>query len=33
MSTFYKVEISAEDMPQARVILDGLLAKKLVTGG
>jgi uncharacterized protein involved in tolerance to divalent cations len=30
---FYKVEISAETQQQADVILNGLLAKKLVTGG
>lgn len=30
---YYKVEISAENREQADTILNGLLAKKLVTGG
>lgn len=33
MKEYLKVEISAEDKTQAYVILDALLAKRLVTGG
>ncbi len=33
MKTYYTVEISAENQEQADVILNALLAKKLVTGG
>jgi uncharacterized protein involved in tolerance to divalent cations len=33
MTNYYEVKISAENQEQADVILDSLLAKKLVTGG
>jgi uncharacterized protein involved in tolerance to divalent cations len=33
MGLYYKVEVSAENHVQAGVILDSLLAKRLVTGG
>lgn len=33
MTTYYEVKISAENQTQADVIMNSLLAKKLVTGG